>query len=699
MIYSTSKLPGGIEVNAAPDAPLLRRVPSHVTLDGQTRLSHPPTSAWPYAELSIYLHENSEKRNDFEHICTSFYENKIKYCSAQEEYLFECKNANCRTCLDMSFVCYPRPDANYDSPHRTINTHLNYLQKSSQSGCQTCAMVFDAISKTLKASRPLVDFPVDQSTGSVAITLGQEDRPTIYVFCDSDLLIVFELYALGENLLSLPNLGPDFAPPFKPTLEYSTSFIQKQLSSCRAHDSCTTTLTKFLPKRVLDLGTESFFRTIKLVETSGQTGAEYVTLSHCWGPPDTVPKTTKATFASHAKGIALQDLPPTFQQSALVTRQLGFRYLWIDSLCIIQGDKVDWEIESSKMADVYSNCALMIAATGSWNCMGGLFFDRWTTNEGATLTTPMKQIRVQAPEGQESSVIFARPVPVAAHSFLDLLPEVSYHQVPLSSRAWAFQERVLAPRIVHFHDEELVWECKSTIRCECGNLEEPLASESDLGSLKGFLNGMIGSGKQEFSKLEMDRFWTYTLEHFSKLRLTNENDRLPALAGIASRLSPAFQSDYLAGHWRSNLLPSLCWYQIPCLQEDGRKPNTHTSRSLNGTIPSWSWASIQSVDTSLNFCVDEIHVWWTPNNRLRILDAGCAVSKNSIFGNPEGGFIRLEVPIMPAQLLRLPSNGRRFVVQGSRNNFMLALDCTAEYMIEAEVTNVHCICLFRFHSE
>jgi hypothetical protein len=45
--------------------------------------------------------------------------------------------------------------------------------------------------------------------------------------------------------------------------------------------------------------------------------------------------------------------------------KLGFRYIWIDSLCIIQDDAEDWEVQSALMSEIYQNAVLTLAATSS----------------------------------------------------------------------------------------------------------------------------------------------------------------------------------------------------------------------------------------------------------------------------------------------------------------------------------------------
>ncbi|KAF4975744.1 hypothetical protein FZEAL_7521 [Fusarium zealandicum] len=107
-------------------------------------------------------------------------------------------------------------------------------------------------------------------------------------------------------------------------------------------------------------------------ETEGIMGT-YASLSHCWarGPKPIV--TTSDTIAYRLKGITFTARPKTFGDAVLIARRLGLRYIWIDSLCIIQNSAEDWQIESSKMADIYHNSFVTIAAVSSPDSRGGCF--------------------------------------------------------------------------------------------------------------------------------------------------------------------------------------------------------------------------------------------------------------------------------------------------------------------------------------
>ncbi|KKP06993.1 serine/threonine protein kinase [Trichoderma harzianum] len=117
---------------------------------------------------------------------------------------------------------------------------------------------------------------------------------------------------------------------------------------------------------------------IRLVETSDNTNDHYVALSHCWG------KLKKEDrFCTYARNIdalkmniPYKALPKTFQDAVTVTRALGVPYLWIDSLCIIQEDEKDWELEATRMEEVFSFAYCTIAASRGTSSLSGFLGKR-----------------------------------------------------------------------------------------------------------------------------------------------------------------------------------------------------------------------------------------------------------------------------------------------------------------------------------
>ncbi|KAF1351493.1 HET-domain-containing protein, partial [Lizonia empirigonia] len=137
---------------------------------------------------------------------------------------------------------------------------------------------------------------------------------------------------------------------------------------------------------------------------------------------------------------------------------------------------------------------------------------------------------------------------------------------PLLDRAWVYQERKLSARVVHLAKEQLYWECDSTFLSEDG-LED---LESNNGDLRALIVGP-------------NIAWRNVVQHYSRLKLTFEKDRLPAISAVVKRMQPLREGDvYIAGMWLNSLLSDLTWH-VASLEAPPR------SREVRH--PSWSWVS------------------------------------------------------------------------------------------------------------
>jgi hypothetical protein len=188
---------------------------------------------------------------------------------------------------------------------------------------------------------------------------------------------------LGYGLLQLFNASGQSSPwEHILTAEVTsgdTSFqsslrqAQEWLQSCRGtHNMCNRSTSPALPRRVIDVRPFSSKDSIRLLETQNQRG-NYLCLSHCWGQTAVPLMTTSKTISKWKDEIPWKLIPKTFQDAIAFVRLLGERYIWIDSLCIIQDDSEDWLTESAKMADVYHGSYLTLAATKSKDSHGGCF--------------------------------------------------------------------------------------------------------------------------------------------------------------------------------------------------------------------------------------------------------------------------------------------------------------------------------------
>lgn len=144
------------------------------------------------------------------------------------------------------------------------------------------------------------------------------------------------------------------------------------------HDRCQQG-KKSLPALVLDVTEDNPF----LCSGRGMT-SPYTILSHCWGSR-TLVTTTMTTIKERMHGIPFSTLPRTFQDVVIITRHFGVKYLWVDSLCIIQDNRQDWVEESVKMGDYYRNALFTISALDAANSEEGMLAQRHPTSlTGAT---------------------------------------------------------------------------------------------------------------------------------------------------------------------------------------------------------------------------------------------------------------------------------------------------------------------------
>ncbi|KAH9218068.1 heterokaryon incompatibility protein-domain-containing protein [Leptodontidium sp. 2 PMI_412] len=441
--------------------------------------------------------------------------------------------------------------------------------------------------------------------------------------------------------------------PLQLDIRSLTAFAKKHLDDCtRFHPICSSNIPKFRPTRIIDVGLEATAQNICLT-TLKDDMAQYVTLSHCWGDTSAILTTTKDTIKQRHRSIPFRDLPKTFQDAVQITRALGLRYLWIDSLCIIQDDKADWELESAKMAEIYLESCLTIAATASVDSTGGFFFNRWTSQAGGEKNY-VETFEFHRTFRDADVTIYARQGLDSGHQRMSGYASTSTNTAPLLHRAWAYQERMLAPRMLHVHMEEMFWECKCYTICECGYLswEREHLDRNKWFPIRGTLTlkSRIALAVDEATPVEdVHTMWLDIVEEYSMLALTKESDRLPALSGLAKYLSQRVQSIYLAGLWESSLAIGLLWHRCSVLYSS-------CFRDKLSNVPSWSWASIvrthQSTDEAnqLNHITyDEVREGIIQDPRLKILNAACQVTGTNPFGEVSGGTISIEGALIIAK--------------------------------------------------
>lgn len=174
------------------------------------------------------------------------------------------------------------------------------------------------------------------------------------------------------------------------------------------------------------------------------------------------PRTTKTTLTAFKNGIAFTSLPKTFQDAVIFTRRLQIRYLWIDSLCIIQEDVDDWHKQAPQMCSIYHGSALTLAASGAPDSQGGLFSPAFLDHKDYTI----QDMGINGPCN-----IHLRH-PIKHLDFISKWGDIAEPHLPLLKRGWVYQERLLSPRVLQFCREELIFECTEETSCECSGIQK-----------------------------------------------------------------------------------------------------------------------------------------------------------------------------------------------------------------------------------
>ncbi|KFY45755.1 hypothetical protein V494_00801 [Pseudogymnoascus sp. VKM F-4513 (FW-928)] len=340
-----------------------------------------------------------------------------------------------------------------------------------------------------------------------------------------------------------PVIGPAREVSVEPWSDQRRSLVRDFAEDCLANHAKCSYSEGLLPTKVIDVGSTS--QDPFLYITNGENG-QYVTLSHCWGGSSPITTTTK-TIGARMSGFSIDTVPKTFREAILVTRELGVRYLWIDSLCIIQDSHEDWEHEVARMGEVYAN-------------------------------------------GQKGEVCHKLNDSESAIGLKRFKPNA------LDTRGWNLQERLLAPRILHLGISEIGWECAGKRACECQLVTTPI------DQFVSFNINLLNPQQQPRSArqtrtstiardIENRWIWSGIIEEFTRRNLTLSKDALPALSGLAKRMCSGAEHKYVCGMWKENLAGFLMW------QPDY---NHISQNSVSGVpkrhgkyyAPSWSWASV-----------------------------------------------------------------------------------------------------------
>ncbi|KAK4198693.1 heterokaryon incompatibility protein-domain-containing protein [Triangularia verruculosa] len=441
-------------------------------------------------------------------------------------------------------------------------------------------------------------------------------------------------------------LFPKESLPVPPSLPLSTHVdngpdgalpqIQSWLRECASHARCKrSSHSTFLPTRLIDVSSAPSHVHVVLTGSLPR-NERYMTLSHCWGKNPIVMLTHErlAKFTDPGRGIPWTQLSKTFQDAIMVVQRLGVRYLWIDSLCIIQKSASghgDFALEGQLMHLVYKNSWCNVAAADSKDGAGGLF----RGFEGERATERKVPDLVSTADGQEWWVLRGD---FWSQEVLDKI---------LYTRGWVFQERMLSPRVLHFSRTQVMWDCATISAAEVLPAGLPLPLDTVAATERHWRERLLlmsEEGEDLAASLvgtadnSLAGFWKAAVRNYTRCLLTNySQDRLKAFWGVAKLIRDGLrqekqargskhltgeeeyddteseaeeydgqeqsgipagneqddqedrlkdddpEEEYVLGLWLNSLSKQLCWSTVA--PEKAKRPDALAH------FPSWSWAS------------------------------------------------------------------------------------------------------------
>lgn len=449
--------------------------------------------------------------------------------------------------------------------------------------------------------------------------------------------------------------------------QHATGLANTWLKHCLTnHIACQSKVRGKLPTRVLDVGRES--RDLFLHETTkADLAYRYAALTYCWGTGSSESgpmRTQKSNYAERKSRIAFDLLPRTIQDAVRITISLSINFLWVDALCIVQDAPDDWARESSSMSSIFAQSTVTIAADGAAHCHEGCFV------AGAHRNRTIMRIPCRGPQRKDvkdrvvgygdDSFIYVRKPGIENESNGSHTLQISTRPT-IDTRAWTMQERLLAPRILHYTADELVWECEEESRCEC----KVAVKDATILNLSPFKQNYKRfwaevDGKRERAYYDESRRpwaqsvfvnstdprpqlnWRSVLAEYTQRNLTFDTDRLAAISGLASTMSEHDTTnyhprDYLFGIWKSDLVRNLLWHVTGGEDDIFNDVSFKTSRRLDESFaPSWSWASVTGAIAYYDEVNDENQRLTQLEPRISLLGDTCIPSTQNLYGPGTG---------------------------------------------------------------
>lgn len=304
----------------------------------------------------------------------------------------------------------------------------------------------------------------------------------------------------------------------------------------------------------------------------------YAALSYCWGPPEQAAlqlKTERSSLAARLSAIGEHEMTSVLQDAIKTCRALSIPFLWVDALCIIQDDVMDWQRESALMGKVYASAYLTICPLSSESCTQG-FLNKQPAQLEISFQSKIK------PDVVGSYSLRFHGIRSSDYNDYNWL-HTDFFGSNWEKRGWTFQELIMSNRVLAFGGSNVHF------------INPGQWGTQGQGSFDGEFAFQVAQLDHDAGYTDEEdyyRIWhTDVVSSFSTRALTYQKDRFPALSGAAQFFAKLLSDEYAAGLWRKELYRGLFWIS---------KNNNHrTWEALLGDLrdsssylaPSWSWAS------------------------------------------------------------------------------------------------------------
>ena len=386
----------------------------------------------------------------------------------------------------------------------------------------------------------------------------------------------------GWTACYLTTDGPSMFRPQLIPKRFNGALVKKWLTACREfHGHVCNTSVSVPGILLIDCETQ------QLCRSSYQ--PQYVALSYVWAKP--VPSHVEMPAYPTIDGQA--HLPPedslsqVVKDSISVTKQLGFRYIWIDKYCINQRDAAIQKEQVDNMDLIYRGAELTIIAAAGKDERHGL--------PGVGVERVSRAVEVGS--------FTITHVPTE--------PWVTSQYSRWAKRAWTFQEELLSRRRLFFSEEQVSFICHEMLCCEArggaefakdpqsmkiysaaslatANLDKLVFMTQNIEPINvvSLSEGIVRNREERLRGL-MELLSEYNARDF-----TYDSDALRAFAGIrrvfeegacpiydVQGLPVILSLELGLGRSAITLISTLCW--------EHHEPNKARRRTL---FPSWTWA-------------------------------------------------------------------------------------------------------------